>query len=789
MSQPSTTEPLQSQPTSRPAPAVARPPNSFAKFDDRIASVCDRILPKQPYLVTIPSDVPYRKHSSEANRWFINTPFSRKEEQLQYMSLLTHLADDEVLLKVDGTRIDEDGRLLAPQPSPRSEAPTRPQTPAETAPKKKISLKDYKSKDRSGVNTPEIKPPEDIRKQAIKSHKEEVEAKREEQHTKKVPPPRTERELVPVKPVKSAVKPEVSTALATPTRQDKESQRPAKKRRLSAEEQKPATVPTPKPATKLKPEAGEKRSLPSLLSPDMPTPEQKKQKARNLPILLSPKLPETLEKAAKSTPPRSDEVKAIMSALTSPARPTDKKTNDSTGKDAAGRIRSESQTSRPATPGIKISSPTAKPATALTRPGTPLTNGRVATASPGPKQRHRIVLKFSKKNRKRYEMLVKLLEKQKKSVPAAEKAQPSSSKTLSKPETPKLEKKRAPDLPSEQPTKKLKTAASSSLELPPRTDVPSTPRTEHSEKHKPAFSTPKKDQKSILMSRIPSTDTLDAGTPSQEPHRSSTPVIPTQPSQSKTSPAPTSTPAKNDESWKAMSDRVHTLGRVLKKEGSTLAGGDPTSKENQQGAVLLVEALLCFMLSSAALGQWRSSSDQQWSSILPFLNMVFHKSRPWKHLNGIVIQLGAICRQQLQHEQMRRLSKETLPDDHIGSAPTPGSDGNTKQMDDSTRKQKFIELRDDLVHNTRELKTAWLEGHKLLSIRILEESYPSTWSKRMNDISRRFPDKVNLKELPKEFPLPMDITTNVFEATNFTLAFLWEWAMLEQVIWKSRIDL
>lgn len=706
------------------------------------------------------------------------------------MSLLTHLADDEALLKVDGTRIDEDGRLLPPQPSPRLEAPSRPLTPAETGPKKKISLKDYKSKDRSGVNTPEPKPADDIRKQAIKSHKEEVDAKREEQNAKKISTTKTERESLPAKHSTLSVKAEPPPALATPTRQDKDSQRPAKKRRLSAEDQKsvaPVSAPTSKPVNKLKSESVEKRSLPSLLSPEMPTSERKKQKPRDLPILLSPKLPEALEKAAKSTPPRSDEVKAIMaSAVGSPAKPIDRK-NDLVPKDMAGRIRSESQTSRPATPGIKISSPVSKPVAALSRPGTPLTNGR--TASPGPKQRRRIVLKFSKKSKKRFEMLVKLLEKQKKAPAPVEKPPMIASKGLAKADTPKPDKKRAPDPLPEQPSKKTKTSSSSSLELPARADLLSTTKIENTDKHKPAFSTPKKDQRSILGSRLPSTDALDVSTPSQEPNRSSTPANFTNSSQSKLSPAPPSTSAKSDESWKAMADRVHTLGRLLKKEGSTLAGGESSEKENRQAAVLLVEALLCFMLSSAALGQGRSSAEHQWSTILPFLNMVLHKSRPYKHLNGLVLQLGAICRQQLQQEQMRRLSKETLPDDHIGSAPTPGSDGNTKQMDDTTRKQKFIELRDDIVANSRDLRIAWLEGHKALSLEVIERSYPSTWSKRMKDISKRNPDKLNLKELPKDFPLPADMTTNVFEATNFALAFMWEWAMLEQVAWKGRIEL
>ena len=774
-------------------PAATRPLTPFAKYDDRIGAVCDRILPKQPYLLTIPSNLPYRRHTSDPNRWFLDTPFHRKEEQLQYMSLLLHQADDEPLLKVDGTRIDIDGHLLPAMASPQSEAPSRPQTPSEAGPKKKISLADYKSKDRSGVNTPERRPVDDIRKQAIKSHKEEVQAKREQVDVQSKPANKSATKPAISSPIAPATKSEAKSkpklSSATPTRIDQDSLRPAKKRRLSEEPALKSTNAASKIIERSSAPSLDKRNLPDLLSPDLPLQAKKKAKLRELPSLLSPKLPELLEKAARSPLPRSDEVKDILkSAAGLPGKTSDKKAVESSVKDVAGRVRSESQLSaRSSTPNIKISSPQSRPAAASSRPSTPLTNGR--TASPR-RQRHIIVLKYGKRNRKRVEMLLKMSARPRKDISiAAERETQTGPKIGIKQEAVHTDKKRPSEVSEETSSRKPKmAAASSSLEVPVKLERPSTPKPSVLEKHKPSFSTPKKDSKSVLMTRDPSTDTLDAGTPSQEPHRTSTPNPTTQSSMSKASPAPTSAPSKGDETWSSFGERIYALGKILKREGQRLSS-EVTSKEKQQGVVVLIEGLLCFMLHSAALAQARPNADPGWSTIVPYLNMTLKQSRPFKHLSGLVWQLNAVCRQYLQHEQLRRLAKETGPDDHIGSAPTPGSDGNSRSVDENPRKQKFSDLRDEIVHNSKALRSAWLEGGRILPNDILERDYTSTWRKKLQDMSKRNPDELNSKDLPKDFTLPMDPTTNAFEATNFALAFLWEWTLIEQVNWKSRIEL
>jgi len=711
------------------------------------------------------------------------------------MSLMLHQDDDEALMRVDGTRIDEDGSLLAPAPTSQSEGPSRPETPVDTGPKKKMSLKDYKTKDKSAVNTPERRPADDIRRQAIKSRKEEVDAKIQEQEPKISSQLKMESKAAQPKPAVQKPKPDTKESLQKSTQQDEDSHRPTKKRRLSEEEDKGTLKHTN--GIRAKEEPAERRALPVLLSPDMPTAE-KKSKPRDLPILLSPKLPQGLEKAAVTVPPqRTDEVRAILKGIESP-RTSDKK-SDNAGKDASpARARSDSQAS------VKAAAPIAKNASPVVRPlSTPagkvnatLVNGR--TASPKPRQRHVVVLRYGKKNRKRVEMLLKLNapRPKKELTHPAEKERPTSLKQPVRAEPLKSEKKRVAEPTPEPPVKKPK-LASTTLEPPARNDRPSTPKQDvagkspaSTAKPKSTFSTPKKEPRSVAMQRVISTDTADARTPSQEIGRTSTPLAVNRSSQPKTSPAPTSTPAKSEEytAWTELTSRIFQLGRTLKKEGTKLAeeGG---SKNKQQGVVLLIEALLCFMINAAALAQARPSADAGWSTILPYHVMVWKQSRPYKHLHGLVVQLGAVCRHHLHQEHIKRLSKEALPDDHIGSAPTPGSDGNTR-TDDSTKKQKsFIELRDELVQNSKELKVAWLEASRILPYETVEEQYPGTWSRRSKDFSKRNPDKLNPKELTKDFYLPLDVSTNVFEATNFALAFLNEWAMIEQVQWKPRVEL
>lgn len=726
------------------------------------------------------------------------------------MSLLLHQEDDEALLRVDGTRIDDDGRLQAPALSPRSEIPSRPETPVDNVSKKKISLKDYRSKDQSTVNTPERRPVDDIRRKAIKSHKEEVEAEKEDHkaNAKAATKEETHRIVDKIRP--SGNKETVRTPSATSTSQDPESQRPAKKRRLSAEKEAhaPKSIAS---APKKKNETSEKRSIPTLLSPDLPTPErqtEKPAKSKALPELLLPNLPPGLEKILSAAPQRSEDVRSIMRGLGSPPRVSEKKGTEPIKASSPGRIRSDSQLSaKNAAPTLKVSSPSTKSASASgSKVATPLQNGRLASPRPREQRQSRtIVLRYGKKNARRVEMLIKLSVRPSKVTTALESRGSVSTalKTATKPEvSSSTERKRLTDITPEPPAKKPKTLTSA-IDAASKPERPATPKPDigaKSPKSRSTFSTPRrealKEPRSIAMQRGVSTDTVDARTPSQETVRTSTPLAVSQTSQPKTSPVPHSTPSRGEDvaAWTEIQTSVFKLGRTLKREGQRLAG-EGRGKERESGVIQLVEALLCFMLNAGAQAQIRPNADAGWSTILPYLAMVWKQSHPYKHLYGLVSLLGAIVKQHLHHEHMRRLSKESLPlDDHnsIGSAPTPGSDGNTRNSEDPAEARKsFLKLRDEIVQNSKELRIAWLEGLRILNPDMLEDQYPKTWKMRSKDTSKRNPDRVKAKECGKAlgFFIPVDVTTNVFEATNFALAFLHEWTLIEGVQWKSKIDL
>jgi hypothetical protein len=234
-----------------------------------------------------------------------------------------------------------------------------------------------------------------------------------------------------------------------------------------------------------------------------------------------------------------------------------------------------------------------------------------------------------------------------------------------------------------------------------------------------------------------------------------------------------------------MNQKYFQLGRTIKHEGSALA-----EKDKAKSTVLLIEALVSFMINLASQSCARPSVDPGWRTILPYHIFVFRQSRRFSLLHGLVVQLGAVCRQFIHNHDMDRLGRDPLPDDHPGSAPTPGSDGNTKTNDDGEKyKRKYLDFRDELVQNARELQTAWLEGSRRLSPDMLERDFPKTWSARLKDSRSRGVERPTPGRMATGYYLPLDPASTAFEAACFALAMLEEWADTEDVDWKSRIEL
>lgn len=799
----------------------------LAQLDELYSHLSDTILPKQPYLLSVPSDVPYRHSSRFVNTWYEGTPFDRKEEQLQYVSFLPHLGEHESLLKVEGGWADDDGNPIEEEElSPKAVPASGRATPAETGQRKKISLKDYKTKGKSPpVSTIQASPAQAIKEAETNSTnpktvaEETATAPTEKKQRGPASPSKGTKDQQPQPPkrlpVDGAGSPQTPPAKSLQT----SAPSPAKRRKLSPapEEQiHPSKAPMAESQTSV-------MKMPRLLSPTLPSPQ--KEKDYSLPELLSPILPPSLAKAI-STPPntasigspastphqRSDPVRSILArADLDNDPPSDKNALSLSGS----RVRSDSQHSaRSSAPGTPNAAKVGLGAKALSKPGlkpgTPLHNG--VRVSPGPRQRHTIILKYGKKNRKRVEALLKFAPRPKKDANKQERVgsrmspeAPSGKKAAkeehmeghhvhdSKPKANtvdniKLEKKRKAE---DSPSPSMKKIKASENEKRPTTPVPSAGKTPLMSHSRSTFSTPKKELKATAMRRVESSDGVDAPTPSADKARVSTPVAVAKPSPQATSSSTTREEEKQQ--WGSLNSKFFALGRSLKHEGTSLLPSSENEGKPGQHAravVSLIEALICFMINICAQSHARPGADPGWRSIILYHIFVFRASRKFPHLHGLVVQLGAICRQLIHKFDMDRLARDPLPDDYFNSAPTPGSDGNTKTTEDAEKyKKRYVEFKDELIHNARELQTAWLDGSRHLSPDLLRREYPITWAKRSKDSSARLQEKVSPSKISQDFYLPMDANTTAFEAARFGVAFLQEWTDKEKVEWKTRIDL
>lgn len=799
-----------------------------AHLDHRITHLTQSILPRQPYLLSVPSDIPYRHSSRFISSWYEGTPFDPSEEQLQYISFLSHQGDHETLLKVEGAWADDYGnRIQDDELSPRTVPNTGQTTPATSTQRKKISLQDYKTKARSPDSS---RPPTATRSPQTRPKSPPPETKPQSPDTRLTPAPPVKADAAASPKLSGQDEPPAPPEHASPQLRTSDTPNVAKRRKLSPpfEENRPVKMPT-------KVESQSKiLKMPRLLSPTLPSPNTSK----IMPDLLSPLLPASLTLALSSPSDtlsigspaiqpqtRTDPVKAILASADLDNSPAVR----NVPPPSVNRARSDSQQpTKDSAAGIAKPAKIALSSKPLSKP--PLSN--VARPSPGPRQRHIIILKYGKKNRKRVEALLKFASRSKKALLKSDEVpskggvdskykkdlavrdllgglnhaevKPKSQSTRQDepkprddreakqrnnvPDANSAEKKRkAGDSP---PTAIKKVKMDAEADKRPSTPTPSTGRIP-SMSAKSTFSTPKRDIRSAAMRRVESTDGLDAPTPTGERGRVSTPLAAPKPS-----PQPLTSSISREEErqhWTNMHTKYFALGRTIKNEGASLApspNDDGSSGHSPKSVALLVEALLCFMINASAQAQARPRSDPGWATIFPYHIFVFRASRKYPRVHGLVVQLGAVCRQLSHHFDMDRLARDPLPEDFCNSAPTPGSDGNTKTNEDVERyKKQYLRFRDELVYNARCLQTAWLDGPRLLPPEVLKRDFPATWSKRIKDSAQRLQDKPTTTHISTEFYLPLDVNTTAFEAVRFGLAFLQEWAGQEKIDWKTRIDL
>ena len=730
------------------------------------------------------------------------------------MSFLLHQEEESDLLMAEGEWSDESGNILQEDRSPLETNLSGANTPT-TAQRKKITLHDYKSKTKGGLESSEQvavmekSQTRDLQKQVANINGAQV--RNTEKGTSSV---QHSNMMGPTQPKKRSHEEALESDNRSPPANIK-SPRPEKRARTSSPKQIGVEPKSSMPAPSVE---DAPQNIPRLLSPTLPDNGG----TSDVPQLLSPTLPSAVEDflATETTPRpqldgtidhyRTDPVRSILATAGLETSSQPKKSPGLKVHGEEQRNSSDSQLSarsaltdasgagnglngRPSSHAVRSS------AGGGSGPSTPRANG--ARSSPGPRQRHTIILKYGKKNRKRVEALLKFAPRGKKlpnkptSAPNGRSNQPRSVPGSRADET--LTQKRALAEASPTPTEPRQKAPNSAEK--PRTPVPSdhkSPLIQSALQSKSVFSTPKKELKSSAMRRVESSDGLDARTPTAGPSRHTTPLAAERPATATKASPPTSAPSSRDEerrAWHNLHLKYFELGRTIKHEGQSIGQSPPKDLPNKDSALsvlFLIEALLCFMIDMTAVSHSQPGPDPGWRTILPYFLFVFRASRKFSHLHGLVVQLGAVCRQVIHKLDMDRLARDPLPDEQSGSAPTPGSDGNTKTNEDIDKyKKRYLDFRNDLVSNAKELQVAWLDGSRILSLDTLKQGYPKTWAQRSKDSTLRGVDRITPARLGVDFFLPLDVSTTPIEATRLAMAFLDEWAKAEGVNWNSRIEL
>src|SRR5438105_1797155 len=91
--------------TSKPGSVKKRSHSDYLKdVNTRFKRLTENILPTSPYLLTVPTDRPFRLGSRFVSNWSVgeNRPFAPEEEHLQYMTFLSHQGEDTLLVAVGG---------------------------------------------------------------------------------------------------------------------------------------------------------------------------------------------------------------------------------------------------------------------------------------------------------------------------------------------------------------------------------------------------------------------------------------------------------------------------------------------------------------------------------------------------------------------------------------------------------------------------------------------------------------------------------------------------------------
>ncbi|KAL2809515.1 hypothetical protein BJX63DRAFT_353259 [Aspergillus granulosus] len=782
--------------TTRPSTSASgRPDHSeHDLIDQRLKHLRDEVLPFYPFLLTVPTEVPFRLGHRFVNNWAVSDDglFTPEEHQLQYMTFLTHNESDSLLVAV-GDWSDGTGSVMADRSS-RPQSATS--TPSNGSIKKKISLHDYKNKRKNGTSPSRLSQEATGHKSSSTLHVPY------DSHTSKPLPTRDNHQNRPKKNLSSnpstQLDPEQIDRKRPPERdngrhgsQEKDAAT-AKRRKLSPEPS----------STQFKSERLDINGLPELLSPTLPPTSS----TPRLPRLLSPTLPPDLERelARLGAEVLVSDSQAESTVNSDTVRPKAQKETLS----AAGPLKAYGKLSGL---GLEKVVSTGQDTyrygshTASKTVSQPPTSNTKSTLITSRSPRLIVKLKYGRQNRKRVEGLLKFAGKRKHSH------QSSPATDVGEQESPHPTKSDHPKLPApDQPNKTIRTdgrpkppvinnQGTSSRDRPKEhqptgPEKPQTPVQSHGqqERTRPVSITPAKDLKHS-SSRHDLT--------SNEAKARSISVARNTPAESasgtsKRSPPQPSNLDRNGErrAWKDEYQKYGNLGRELKHAADRHTAKDKvTSTDEKLAAATAIEAILCFILAFVADDQSKALSRQigdssTWLSILAYWRVVKKHSFPFPPLYSLSLILGAVSYDAIHALDLERLAVTPLPGEHT-PVPTPGSDGHTVTSDEKRTLKDFLELKTRLPEFYKESQRLWLDGSRGLSEDILARDFPETWSKRARTYSEQGKKKLKPGDYSGEIYLPLGKTSTPLEIIRFSCVLLREWCSQENIDWRGKLDL
>lgn len=797
-------------------------------LDRQLKRLKDEILPATPYLLTLPTNVPYHLGNRIVNNWAVGEegPFTEEEQKLQYLTFLTHQDDDSLLVAV-GDWAEEHGSDMAENGHEFSNATGPSSISAKPSVKKKISLSDYKSKTKS-VSLPSTNSEKDrgtLPKERTINSDYPVSKSRPLKHDgdsqniarRQSPTPRTGPE---------------HDRLGTTTQKSRSiSKAEQPKNSLASSAKKRNTE-----VTNSKQDSSYKKvsnsALPTLLSPTLPPSSRS---PKRLPALLSPTLPPGLEeeltklggvspidenfrneintsksslpvaspKQAEAKRPRSTSLRSTSSDQTSLPKKAHLKT--SVSRDRLLNTSANDKRKDHPDPACGGISATSKPLSVNTQ-NSSLTNN---TSKP---PRLIVKLRYGRSNRKLVDALLKLSSKPRASVEPTDAikskgtAHHSSENDSDCHSSTRVPEKRPRNIDND--VESLHSYANKRPRTISSSDNPRTPTTltaksagakqNQTPSSKNPQATPGRD--SQRNSHQPTYGDGEVRTP----QALATKTIPISEDRNLKSSPPVNPDGshnkgreKERKAWIAEFQRLVQLGRDLKhaserRTKSESAPDNIATVDEKLATATAVEAILCFILafiiddrSKAVVRQVGDSTN--WRSILAYWRVVKTKAAPYPPLHGLCLLLGAISRDAIHALDLERLAICVVPDEH-SPVPTPGSDGNTVTSEESKRQRKeFIDLKSRLPESYKEAHKLWIDGSRELSEDVLKKNFPETWSKRSRNFSEQGSDKLRIGNYSGDYFLPLGRTTTPLEAVRFGMSILKEWCKKEKIDYATRL--